>query len=117
MYAGADGAEHGEHEKLPLMLEEYVDWFREECERFGGSDCHEKYDTFKVDNSRQQLIVKATPQRKADVFWEYTCQLIDADYTSILDAASCQAGMTTRFLSNIMPEYHEEGKKRVAFCD
>lgn len=49
----------------------------------------------------QQLIVKATPQRKADVFWEYTCQLIDADYTSILDAASCQAGMTTRFLSNL----------------
>ncbi|WP_263771986.1 DVU_1555 family C-GCAxxG-C-C protein [Propionivibrio soli] len=40
MYAGMDGARQGEHEKLPRMLEEYVDWFREDCEqRFGGSDC------------------------------------------------------------------------------
>lgn len=40
MYAGGDGQGDGEHEKLPRMLEEYVDWFREECEqRFGGSDC------------------------------------------------------------------------------
>lgn len=40
MYAGGDGDGQGEHEKLPRMLEEYVDWFREECEqRFGGSDC------------------------------------------------------------------------------
>ena len=70
---------------------------------------YEKYDTFKIDGSRQQCIVKATPERKADNFWEYTVQLIDADYSSILDAASCQLGMTTRFLSNIMPEYHEEG--------
>jgi len=70
---------------------------------------YEKYDTFKIDGSRQQCIVKATPERKADNFWEYTVQLIDADYSSILDSASCQLGMTTRFLSNIMPEYHEEG--------
>jgi hypothetical protein len=70
---------------------------------------YEKYDTFKVDNSRQQLIVKATPQRKADDFWEYTVQLIDSDFSSVLDATACQLGMTTRFLSNIMPEYHEFG--------
>jgi hypothetical protein len=70
---------------------------------------YEKYDTFKIDGSRQQCIVKATPQRKADVFWEYTVQLIDADFSSILDASACQVGGTTRFLSNIMPEYHEEG--------
>lgn len=70
---------------------------------------YEKYDTFKIDGSRQQCIVKTTPQRKADNFWEYTVQLIDADYSSILDVNSCLLGMTTRFLSNIMPEYHEEG--------
>lgn len=83
----------------------------------GGSDItmyfkeryYEKYDTFKIDNSRQQCIVKATPQRKADNFWEYTCQLIDSEYASVLDANACQLGMTTRFLSNIMPEYHELG--------
>lgn len=70
---------------------------------------YEKYDTFKIDDSRQQCIVKTTPQRKADDFWEYTVQLIDSDFSSILDASSCQKGMTTRFLANIMPEYHEEG--------
>lgn len=70
---------------------------------------YEKYDTFKIDGSRQQCIVKTTPVRKADNFYEYTVQLIDADYSSVLDSASCQLGMTTRFLSNIMPEYHEEG--------
>lgn len=70
---------------------------------------YEKYDTFKIDGSRQQCIVKTTPQRKADNFWEYTVQLIDADYSSALDTTACQLGMTTRFLSNIMPEYHEEG--------
>jgi len=83
----------------------------------GGSDItvyfkeryYEKYDTIKIDASRQQLIVKSTPVRKADNFWEYTVQLIDADYSSILDASACQLSMTTRFLSNIMPEYHEEG--------
>jgi len=38
LYAGmADGGEHG---RLPLMLEEYVDWFREEFgQRYGGIDC------------------------------------------------------------------------------
>jgi hypothetical protein len=70
---------------------------------------YEKYDTFKVDGSRQQLIVKTTPVRKADNFWEYTVQLIDSDFSSVLDSSYCQLGGTTRFLSNIMPEYHEEG--------
>lgn len=83
----------------------------------GGSDIemyfneryYEKYDTFKIDNSTQQCIVIATPQRKADNFWAYTVRLIDADFSAILDVDACQLGMTTRFLSNIMPEYHEEG--------
>lgn len=70
---------------------------------------YEKYDTFKIDESRQQCIVKTTPQRKADEYWEYTVQLIDSDYSAVLDATACQPGMTTRFLSNIMPEYHELG--------
>lgn len=70
---------------------------------------YEKYDTFKIDGSRQQCIVKTTPQRKADDVWEYTVQLIDSDFASVLDVNHCQKGMTTRFLSNIMPEYHEFG--------
>lgn len=70
---------------------------------------YEKYDTFKIDGSRQQCIVKSVPERKADNYWEYIVQLVDADYSSQLDTTACQPGMTTRFLSNIMPEYHERG--------
>ncbi len=70
---------------------------------------YEKYDTFKIDDSRQQCIVKTTPQRRGDNFYEYTVQLIDADYSSELDVTACAAGLTTRFLSNIQPEYSEEG--------
>ena len=70
---------------------------------------YEKFDTFKVDGSRQQCIVMLTPQRKADNFWEYTVRLIDSDYSATLDTDYCQAGMTTRFLTNIQPEYHEMG--------
>lgn len=70
---------------------------------------YQLYDTFKVNGSRQQFIVKATPVRKADNFWEYIVQLIDADYSSVVDTTACQVGMKTRFLSNIMPEYHEVG--------
>ena len=70
---------------------------------------YEKYDTFKIDGSNQQCVVMATPQRKADNFWEYTVRLVDSDYTSILDLNYCNVGNTTRFLSNIMPEFHEVG--------
>lgn len=70
---------------------------------------YEQYDTFKVDETRQQFIVKAVPVRKADNYWEYTVQLIDADFSSIVDITGCLKGMTSRFLSNIQPEYHENG--------
>ena len=40
MYAGMDGQGHDEHGRLPLMLEEYVEWFRAEAgKRYGGIDC------------------------------------------------------------------------------
>ena len=40
LYAGMDGDQQGDHERLPLMLEEFVDWFREEfTARYGGIDC------------------------------------------------------------------------------
>jgi len=69
----------------------------------------ERYDTFIIDESRQQCIVKAVPQRKYDDFWEYVVQIVDSDFSSILDLEACQPGMTVRFLSNIVPEYSEEG--------
>ena len=39
LYAGGDG-ERDDHPSLPLMLEEYVDWFRDEyTPLYGGIDC------------------------------------------------------------------------------
>lgn len=70
---------------------------------------YEKYDIFNIDASGQQCIVVARPVRKRDDYWEVTVRLVDSDYSSVLDKSACQRGMTTRFISNAMPEMHEEG--------
>ena len=75
-----------------------------------GERYYEKYDTFMIEESKQQMIVVAAPFRKSDNYWEYTCRLIDSSYSSTLDTSACQTGMDTRFITNYMPEYHEEGK-------
>ena len=61
---------------------------------------YEKYDIFKIDESRQQCQVVSRPIRKADDYWEYTVRIVDNDYSSVLDIDACQIGMTTRFQSN-----------------
>ena len=69
----------------------------------------ERFDTFVIEKTGQQCLVKAIPQRKADDFWEYVVQLIGNDYESVLDLSGCQVGDLTRFVTNIQPEYHSEG--------
>ena len=69
----------------------------------------EKYDIFKVDESRQQCIVVSRPIRKADNYWEVQVRLIDNSYDTELDRSACKAGMTCRFQSNAHPELSEEG--------
>lgn len=70
---------------------------------------YEKYDIFQIDGSGQQCFVVARPIRKRDDYWQVAVRLIDNDYSSVLDASCCQRGDTTRFISNAMPELHEEG--------
>ena len=70
---------------------------------------YERYDTFVIEGSGQQCIVKAVPQRRADNYWEYIVQLLESDYEAVLDLDHCQVGDLTRFISNVMPEYHSEG--------
>ena len=70
---------------------------------------YELNDTFMIEESKQQGIVKATPIRKSDGFWEYTVQLIDATYNSVLDTTATYVGATTRFIGNIQPELSEQG--------
>jgi len=36
-------------------------------------------------------------------------RLIDNNYDTVLDVNACQPGMKTRWISNYMPELHEEG--------
>lgn len=70
---------------------------------------YEKYDIFRIDATGQQCFVVARPVRKRDDYWEYTVRLIDNDYSEVLDVSGCQIGDTTMFISNAMPELHEEG--------
>lgn len=70
---------------------------------------YEQYDIFRIEGSRQTCAVKTSPIRKADDYWEVIVQLVDNDYQSVLDVSACQVGMTTRFLSNAVPELHEIG--------
>lgn len=70
---------------------------------------YEKYDIFKIDESRQQCIVVSRPVRKADNYWEVQVRLIDNNYDTVLDLSACKQGMSTRFQSNAHPELHEEG--------
>ena len=57
----------------------------------------EKYDIFKIDESRQQCIVVSRPVRKAANYWEVQVRLIDNSYDTTLDLNACKAGMTCRF--------------------
>ena len=70
---------------------------------------YEVNEVFKIDGSRQLVVVKTTPQRKADNFWEVTGQLIDSDFSAVLDTNYTNVGDTTRFIYNIQPELSEQG--------
>ena len=70
---------------------------------------YEKYDTFVIEGSKQQCFVLQAPIRKSDKYFEYVVRLIDSTMRERLDLSACQVGMNTRFLANMMPEYHEMG--------
>jgi hypothetical protein len=58
-------------------------------------------------------MVISRPVRKGDNYWEVTVRLIDNNYDTVLDLSACQPGDKTRWISNFMPELHEEGKRRL----
>jgi hypothetical protein len=71
---------------------------------------YEKYDIFKIEESGQMCQVVARPIRKADNFWVCECRYITTDIRNGIDPEDYRAGDTARFISNYMPELHEEGK-------
>lgn len=77
-----------------------------------GENYFQKYDTFVVENTRQQFFVTAIPQRLRDNCWLVVARILDNDYSSTIDNNGSNANMvgwTTRFVSNYHPELHDQG--------
>lgn len=71
---------------------------------------YQKYDTFRMDNgSRQTVIVLHKPERVSDNYFVVWGQLVDSDFSSLLDTSATQINMETRFISNFHPELSDEG--------
>lgn len=72
---------------------------------------YQKYDTFIIEDLRQYVIVMNRPQRISDNCFIVIGKLVDDDYSAALPSAfvSAAAGKLTRFITNYMPELHEEG--------
>jgi hypothetical protein len=72
---------------------------------------YQKFDTFVIEETRQYVIVMNRPQRIADNCFLVVGKLVDEDYSAQLPkyfVDNC-AGKLTRFVTNYMPEMHEEG--------
>ena len=72
---------------------------------------YQKYDTFIIEDLRQYVIVMNRPQRIADNCFLVIGKLVDDDYSAALPAGFVNnaAGKLTRFVTNYVPELHEEG--------
>ena len=77
---------------------------------------YQKFDTFIIEKTRDLIIVMNRPQRLRDSEFLVIGKINDSDYTSAIDQAAI-TGTMTRFVTNYMPELHEEGKLlQVLFC-
>ena len=70
---------------------------------------YEKYDIFKVEDTRQQFIVISHPVKKGSNLWMVSARLVSEDYDTLLDLSGTHAGSLTVFQSNAVPELSEEG--------
>ena len=81
----------------------------QEIEMAFTENYYQKYDIFRVDETRQQFQVISRPVRKADNYWVVTVRLVDNNYDTQLDPDGCQPGMTTTWQSTANVELSEEG--------
>ena len=72
---------------------------------------YQKYDTFIIEELRQYIIVMNRPQRIADNCYLVIGKIVDNDYSAALPSnfTNNAAGKLTRFVTNFVPELHEEG--------
>lgn len=67
---------------------------------------YQKYDTFVVEDTRQQFMVMNRPQRLRDNDFLLVCKILDDSYDSeVIGGAESLAGKSTRFVTNYMPEF------------
>lgn len=82
-----------------------------------GENYYQKYDTFVIEETRQQFFVTNIPQRLRDNCWLVIAKILDNDYDSVVDYAggadgSALVGKMTRFVTNWHPELHDQGYTR-----
>ena len=70
---------------------------------------YEKYDIFKIEDTRQQFIVVSHPIKKANNLWVVQARIVSEDYNTMIDMAGAYQGSLTVFQSNAVPELSEEG--------
>jgi len=68
-----------------------------------------KYDTFRIERTRQQGIIVSNARRVSDKSFEYQVQLVTNNEDEEFDLTGCQAGMSVRWIGTAHPEMSEEG--------
>lgn len=63
---------------------------------------YELYDTFVIEESKQQCFVVESPVRKADNYWVYSVRLMGGDREARLVTDACYKGAKTRWLGNVI---------------
>lgn len=73
---------------------------------------YQMYDTFMIEETRQQFIVLQRPVKVAQNCWQVYAQIMDNDYDSVVKypgaTAESLVGCKTRFVTNWMPEMHKK---------
>lgn len=68
---------------------------------------YQKFDIFVVEDTRQQFMVLNRPQRLRDNEFLLVCKIVTDNYDDVV--VGDLTGKSTRFVTNAMPEMHEEG--------
>ena len=82
----------------------------EEIAMYFKENYYQKYDIFRIDESKQQCQVVRRPVRMRDNYWEVCVRLIANDYDTTIDMDACQPGKTTTWQSTANVELSEEGE-------
>lgn len=63
-----------------------------------------KYDTFRIEKTRQQGIIVSNAKRVGDKSFEYLVQIVSSNEDESFDLTGCQPGSSVRWIGNAHPE-------------